>query len=134
MSENTEKDWDHKDEWRKRGEGFMVVISRHNGATLDQYEGKNRWAVYAYIYPKHDMFVRFIATGSMWDQPYLPGHSYPSYYRCHTDESDITAHQIGFDYNHVGDSHYSHMDTKEDAYSVFNDGQELFNFLSEKIK
>ena len=127
-----EKEWDHKDEWRKRGDDFMVVVSRHNGHA-DTWEGKNRWAVYAYIYPRHSMFTEFIATGSIADQPYVPGHSYASFYRCHTDNFDygeITSHQIGFDYSHHGDTHYTHMETKEDAYSVFSDAQELYDFLA----
>jgi hypothetical protein len=129
-------DWTHKDEWKKPGKGFCVQVSRHEDPLREEpacfdSEGPHRWAVYAYVYPKHPSFGSFKVDGNMWEQPSLPGHSYPSYFKVHRDnEGVICSFQIGFDYHHDGDWRFTQHATREDAYEVFADAGELFDYLS----
>ena len=49
-------EWEHKEEWRKFGTDFMVMISRHKRGE------EFCWCVYAYLYPKHPKFGTFSVT------------------------------------------------------------------------
>ena len=60
--------WDHKDEWHRHGKYFLVVVKRYSvgeSSSFDLYEGPHRWAVYAYVYPKHRLFGSFHGP-AMW--------------------------------------------------------------------
>jgi hypothetical protein len=130
-------DWDHKDEWRKRGKNFLVTITRHNEAAHeDRDEGPNRWAVYAYIYPKHPHFAKFEGD-QLFQQAAtdMPLHGYPSFitrHRDHTKGGEVCSVQVGADYHHLHDSHFTHYATPEEAAEVFADAERLFGWLEER--
>jgi hypothetical protein len=125
--------WNKKDLWSTRGKDYMVQISRHTVDTSSYapHEGVNRWAVYAYIYPKHRHFGRFEGS-DMWQDAasVLPLHAGPSYLRIHRDEEgNITSYQVGADYYHMYDDRFADYADLEDAYEVKRDAQELFDWL-----
>ncbi len=131
---NTE--WKHKDEWKRAGKNFLVVVSRHSEPMLYERacfdsEGPNRWCVYGYVYPKHPDFGKFDPNESVSEQP-VPGmHGGCNFFRAHSKPNgEITAFQFGCDYHHDGDWHFTQMVTKEDAYAVFADAAELFDYLA----
>lgn len=122
-------DWTHKDIWKRPGRRFLIEISRHS---VDVYEGEgaHRWAVYAYIYPKHPHYANF-SGDEMWQDAAsaMPCHSYPSYFRRHKIDGKVTSIQVGWDYNHLHDDQYTHMATADDAGSIFYDANRLFDWL-----
>lgn len=126
------EDWNHKDEWRRNGRGFMVSVSRHH---VDSGEDANCWCVYAYVYPKHRIFD---ALDKSNDAGVLAGcgglscHSYVSLYKVHrNDAGAVLSVQIGWDYNHDGDYRFTTYATPDDAHRVFWDAGELFKQLEE---
>lgn len=127
---NMQIQWRHKDEWKHEGADFSVVVSRHTrGRSEDEVE--YCWCIYAYIYPKHRLFERFKPDGSMWEQPSPDVHSYVSFFKVHRKEDGgILSFQLGWDYQHDGDWHFSQMATKRDAGSVFYDAEALIGELS----
>jgi hypothetical protein len=131
--------WDHKDAWRRFGKDFMVEITRHSVARPESSpfdDGPHRWCVYAYIYPKHPHFAAFSGR-DMWQDAAvaLPLHGGPSLLRWHyNDNGEPTSVQVGADYNHLHDNHYTHFATAEDAYSVFLDADELFERLAAHVE
>lgn len=126
-------DWNHKDEWRKLGKDFMIVVSRYE-EKADHGDGPHRWCVYAYIYPKHPHFAKFDGP-NMWQEAAscLPMHSGPSLLKYHMNDGVVTAVQVGSDYNHLHDGNFTHCQTMEDAYRVFEDAEELFQRLEARI-
>lgn len=121
--------WTKKDVWTRDGNKYRVEISRHESYGED--DEKNRWCVYAWIYPGHWMFDRFSPEQKTWDSPYIEGgHSYPSYFRAHrNNDGEVTAYQKGWDYNHDGDYRFGGMTSKEDAWEVFSDASKIFKSL-----
>ena len=130
MTEN----WDHKDEWRRRGKDFLVSISRHNGyASMDEGRGLNRWAVYAYIYPKHPLFKTFVGDDMFQDAAQkLPLHGGVSFLEWHHKDGVPCSVQVGADYDHLHDQNFTHYATAEEAQEVFIDANHLFNYLQEE--
>lgn len=130
------KDWDHKDEWHMRGGNFLVVVKRHSVYVSNPMEGSQRWAVYAYVYPGHPHFAKFLPDGAMHQDAcsVMPLHSYPSYFRAHWDRETeaYTSMQVGADYHHLHDDRFAHYATRQDAYEVFADAQRLFDWLEAK--
>lgn len=126
------QEWDHKDEWRKRGEHFLVTVSRHSVKPSEiETRGTNRWCVYAFIYPAHPHFSAFKGS-SMWQEAAtcLPFHAGPSFLRWHyNDEGKSVYVQVGADYNHLDDDAFCDDVTKADAVAQFRDAQELFDKL-----
>lgn len=124
--------WDHKDAWRRRGNGFQVEIVRHTErpSSFSPYEGPNRWCVYAYIYPKHPHFANFQGP-NMWQDAatQLHFHSGPSLLEYPMYEGKVTCVKVGADYHHLGDDCFTHYSTPADAYEVFADADELFEQL-----
>jgi len=130
--------WKHKDIWKKSGNGFLVEVSRHSESyePVDGREGPHRWCVYAYIYPAHPHFAKFGPNDELWQDATteLPGHSYPSLLRRHTDaEGRVTSFQVGWDYHHDGDYMFTHDATMDDARRQFMDAQELFDRLQAMV-
>ena len=126
-------DWNHKDIWRKHGHNFLIEVSRH---AVDyenpDNDGPNRWAVYAYVYPQHPHFAKFKGN-HMWQEAAtdMPMHGGPSRLQRHFDDDHaIASYEVGCDYSHLHDSVYTRMETAEDARAVFNDAQELFDWLT----
>lgn len=135
------QEWRHKDMWSMRGKDFMVQVSRHGEPmpeSMRSYcydeEGEHRWCVYAYIYPKHPHFAKFKGD-QMWQEAAtcLPLHAGPSYLRYHYDEDrKVTSVQVGADYNHLHDTHFTRYETREQAAEVFQDADDLFEMLAAK--
>jgi hypothetical protein len=131
--ELTADGWRHKDEWRKKGEHFLLVVSKHVvSADPKLSEGPNRWCLYAYIYPEHRLFGQF--RGDDMLQPAaedLPLHGGCSFLCLHTDVGGkITSIQVGADYNHLHDERFCGAETPEEAWEVFRDAEVLFRHLS----
>ncbi len=128
--------WNRKELWRRAGDGFSVEVSRHECTPDDYGKGPHRWAVYAYIYPKHPHFKNFSGDSMFQDASnIMPFHGGPSYLRWHVDagpEKTITSVQVGADYDHLYDSPFTHMATAEDADEVFADAEALFIWLQER--
>ena len=64
----------------------------------------------------------------------MPLHGGPSLLRVHTKHPDhaVTSYQVGADYHHLHDNAYTHMANEKDAFDVFADADELFDWLSRK--
>ena len=127
-----EKVWDKKELWIKRHETFAVEVSRHDGLAYDR-RGKFRWCVYAYIYPNHPLFSE-IESGKEYEPPIcdMPFHGGCTFLNANRNDSGgITSWKIGCDYNRLYDDYYTHMETKEDALSVFMDAENLIAYLSQ---
>jgi hypothetical protein len=130
-------EWNRKETWRKWGKDFMVEISRHEEPVRDESgcfdaEGPHRWRVYAYVYPKHPHFAAFNGTEDMWQDAAasLPFHGGPSFCRKHMDtKGAVTSYQVGADYNHLHDTHFTRYATPVEASEVFEDAQQLFGRL-----
>lgn len=122
-----------------RGKDFMVQVSHHGEPVPESMrsycfdeQGEHRWCIYAYIYPKHPKFSEFKGS-DMWQEaagslPLHCGCSFLQYHR--NDTGGVTSVQVGCDYNHLGDDHYTRLATREDARSVFRDAEDLFELLS----
>ena len=128
-------DWRHKDEWKKDGNGFLIVISRHTVTPPKGWttpEGPHRWCVYAYIYPGHPHFAKFSGP-EMWQDAAtcMPMHGGPSLLRWHYDDNGKPVSvQVGCDYNHLHDDDYTHLGSSGEAWSIFNDADELHQWLT----
>jgi len=129
-AEHATDHWDHKDEWRRHGKDFLIVVSRHNGTAEPYGKGPNRWAVYAYIYPKHLHFAAFNGP-HMWQEAtgVMPLHGGASLLEYPMYEGKVTSVKVGADYDHLHDERFSHLGTMEEAYEVFGDAEELFAWL-----
>jgi hypothetical protein len=126
-------EWDHKDEWRKEGKGFLVQVTRHNSySSVECGKGRNRWAVYAYIYPSHPYFQTFHGDDMFQcSARNMPLHGGPSLLQWHKrNDGAVASVQVGADYDHLHDNHYTFMATKDDAQVIFADAQSLFDWLT----
>ncbi len=135
MTEPTELKWSHKDEWHCRGKDFLIVVKHHAVDVPEEFrgiDGPHRWCVYAYIYPKHQMFNRFNGDAMFQDAACdLPLHCGPSYLQWHRDkDSKPLSVQVGADYNHLHDEHFTHYADAESAHRVFADAQQLHEYLT----
>lgn len=129
---NFAEGWSHKNLWRRGGNGFCVEVSRHDVALISEDDrGANRWCVYAYIYPDHPRFLRFSGDRLRQDAAVeLPLHGGASLLTYHANSNGVTVSvQVGADYNHLSDSHYTRYETASEAMSVFMDAHDLFQFL-----
>ena len=94
--------------------------------------GPNRWAVYVFVYPKHPLFARFIGR-DLWQEATsgLPGHSYCSFLKCHTDDDGKPCSwQAGWDYGHDTDARYSHY-TADEAGVFLYDVERMIDAMEE---
>jgi len=135
-------EFDEVREWHLTGNGFHLKVWHTKkkpipGLAIFDDEGRNRWCVYAYIYPNHPRFKLF--KGDDLYQPatregiYL--HRGCSFCRTHQNEKgEITSYQIGSDYNHLHDNNYTFLDTAEDALQVFEDATTLYRQLNKEYK
>ncbi len=132
-------EWEKKDEWWKHGKDFMVCV-KHYTVKVDESAGYDsdmghRWNVYAYIYPKHPHFAAFEGPRVWQDaSSAMPLHGGPSLLKRPMFDGKVTSVQVGSDYNHLHDWEFCRMATQEEAYRVFADAEELFNWLQERSK
>jgi hypothetical protein len=137
MSEikHTPEGWKHKDAWSRKGNNFMVEITRHSAYVAEFYsEGPNRWCVYAYIYPAHPHFVAFSGPSIFQDAgAILHFHGGCSYLEFPMYEGKVTCVKVGADYHHLYDERFTHYATTADAYEVFADADELFEQLQTRL-
>lgn len=128
-------DWRHKDCWKRAGKNFLIEVTRHSGEPLDSFEGPHRWAVYAYIYPKHPYFAKFDGP-HMWQDAtgVMPLHGGASLLEYPMYEGVVTSVKVGADYHHLHDEEYTHCATKDEAASVFMDAEEIFRWLTERAE
>ena len=129
-------EWTRAETWTRRGKGFIVQVNRHEVQLPDSYlgEGKRRWFVYAYIYPRHPHFLAF-SGDDMWQDAatVMPMHGGPTLLRWHCGtDGKPTSVQVGADYNHLHDNCYTFFETTDDAWMVFRDADELFEWLLKK--
>lgn len=117
----------------------MVEVSRHSRPEFNRdYSkviGENHcWCVYLYVYPGHPDFSRFNTDGDMWSQPFYECHSYVSLFHTHRgNDGEITSFQLGWDYQHDGDSEFAEYGTASSAYRVFYDASHLFDEAMSRI-
>lgn len=129
----TERKWDRKEEWRLRHRDFLVTVEHRADAPSDGLfgpHGGHRWAVYAYIYPKHPLFTAF-AGASIFQEAALglPFHGGCSLVRYHNDGTTITSVQVGGDYGHLHDQRFSYVDAFDGE--VKDDAEALFDYLAQ---
>ena len=61
----------------------------------------------------------------------LPLHCGPTFLEYHIgQDGKVESLQVGSDYRHQGDARFSHYKTREEAWQVFQDAEELFTHLS----
>jgi hypothetical protein len=132
----SEVQWDHKEEWHRRGSNFLVVVKHHTvnppESPANPYGGPHRWNVYAYIYPKHPRFKKFKGR-DMWQDAAIELHFHcgPSFLRWHYDDNkEPTSVQVGSDYSHLHDDRVADFATKDEAWEVFDDADQLFDQLA----
>lgn len=122
----------HKDIWHRGGKGFLIEVSRHASFSTLEYdsEGAHRWCVYAYIYPAHPHFAAFNGK-DLWQDAtrVLPLHGGCSYVDYPMYDGKVTSVKVGADYHHLHDEHFTHCATADQAISVFDDANELFDKL-----
>lgn len=132
------KEWKHKDLWVLRHKDFAVEVSRHAEHAHEELDlGPNRWCVYVYVYPTHPLSGSIDLSGDLSQNSLvdLPLHGGCSFFKVHQKfKGGVTGVQIGCDYNHYGDNCYTHMATKAEASSVFQDAEELINWMLAKTE
>lgn len=137
-------EWDKpRAEWRMESpcSTFCVFVARHRKSN------GNGWCVYAYVRKGHRLFdalnvghfnyfdIDVISSmplhgGCTFFEPVLHTTDSSDWMSVKFKQGDIYAFKIGCDYSHYGDDHYSELETKEDAWSIFSDAVELFKHLS----
>ena len=128
-------EFNHQDIWRLRGSKHLVTVVRSTFIIPHEFNyerlGVNRWAVYAYIYPKHTCFAGFDDSGMLQDAAIaLHFHGGPSFLQFHYDKTgEKQSVQVGADYNHLYDEEFSHYATKDEAAEVFDDAVQLYAYL-----
>ena len=116
------------------GVDFQVMVKRWSfpESHWNPREGCQVWNVYAYIYQNHRLFDSF--KGSDMFQPAssaLPLHYGPTFLEYNSNENGGIAYvRVGSDYRHQGDERFTNCKTREAAWEVFQDAEELFTYLS----
>ena len=120
------------DVWKREGKDFLIEVKHSTTTPYLDFEGRNKWFIYAYLYPKHNKFGEFVSEEIYQDATeYMPLHGGCTYCKKHIDSFvNITSIQVGCDYQHYGDENYSFMSDEEEAQSVFYDANKLFEYLS----
>jgi hypothetical protein len=131
-----ESKWKKAECWRRFSQaGFTVEVyhwTEEQSACIDDSEGNQRWAVYAYIYPRHPRFALF--SGEYLCQPAtvdLPLHGGCTYLSIKQNQGkEPHCVKVGADYHHLHDDRFTFMETESDASQVFMDAEALFCFLN----
>lgn len=124
--------WRVSNSWKQRGQHFTVEVKHWiapGEATHD--DGRNSWNVYAYIRYGHPLFAGF-QGGNLWQEAAtsLPLHCGPNFleWSYGSDGKPICV-KVGSDYHHLGDDHFSFIDSPSDAREVFRDAEMLYDWL-----
>jgi hypothetical protein len=129
-----DKQWKRSEDWKREGKHFLVLVHHYVTPAIDGLcEEENKWCVYAYLYPKHWRFATVVGD-QIWQEALenLRLHCGCTFLKRHYfDNGEVCSIQFGADYNHLHDERYLLMSTAEDARSVFNDADELFEQLSQ---
>jgi hypothetical protein len=125
----------HADEWTIRGLNYCIVVRRHK-VEPSGGDGPHRWCVYAYVYPMHRMFAAMHQHSRTGLEPYasMPLHGGCTLRRVHMGTFAVESIQVGADYNHLHDTAYTWMETREDAAPVFRDAFKLWNHFHEEME
>ncbi|MGI4815874.1 MAG: hypothetical protein ACRYG5_09950 [Janthinobacterium lividum] len=132
------KDWKHAEEWTRSGKDFLVKVYRSSSVLSTEWaeqfgraEVEHKWAVYAYIYPKHPHFGAFNGEEMFQDAAnIMPLHAGCSFLRFHySAPQTVCSIEAGADYSHLHDDAFLGMATPEEARRVFHDADELFDRL-----
>lgn len=124
-------DYKHKDVWNKtyNEHNFSIEVVRWS---FDSSPYEHNWNVYAYLYPKHPLFVvlrdeedKSTYSDSLDDIPFHCGCTLRQYIKTNEDECV----KIGSDYQHYMDDRFRQYKTKEQALEVFVDAERLARYL-----
>lgn len=118
-------DWLQSERWHIDGYSFRVEVW-HWKSNIET----NHWNVYAYLYEGHVLFDELSKTQEQYPYTELPLHCGCTFFAKHwnSERTKIKSVQIGSDYAHYGDD-FTLVDTKERAWIVFNDAEELAEYL-----
>ncbi len=123
-------EWELSLQYFKRGENFTIEVHRHSVLMASYGQGVWRWCVYVYVFPTHPLYDSFdVEEGLSGDFDEMPLHGGCTYFKMFGETK-----KIGCDYNHAWDERYTHMETMEDASSIFRDADQLFNYFQERSK
>ncbi|AET91057.1 hypothetical protein BYI23_B004500 [Burkholderia sp. YI23] len=102
---------------------------------VEEWEGPHRWAVYAYIYPKHPHFSAF-SGANLWQEAtaVLHLHGSCSYLEYPMYDGKVTSVKVGADYHHLHDDRFTYYATQAEAREVFKDADELFAQLQTRAE
>ena len=130
-------EWRKSDTWRRSGEHFLIEIYHYIAPGPESYDdGRHRWNVYAYVYPNHPHFKNFSGS-AMWQDAAtaMPFHAGPSFLRWfYDDDGKPVSVKVGSDYHHLGDDHFSFMAAPLEASQVFDDADQLFDWLAARTQ
>lgn len=124
--------WRESQNWKRFHKNFGVQIVHYvepGEVTYD--DGRQRWNVYAYIYPDHPHFKNFSGP-NMWQDAAtaMPFHAGPSFLQWfYFADGSPASVKVGSDYHHLGDDHFSFIDSPSEAHEVFRDAEMLYDWL-----
>jgi len=127
MNEHLKK-YKYKEIWGRREDDFFIEVVRWNSE--DILEGEiSIWNIYCYIYPSHKLFNE-LTDESIFGAEILNFPGRCAYCRFHRNTNgEIASKQYGNDYNPIWDEEIRKINNPEEAYEVFNDAEDLYNFL-----
>lgn len=133
-------DWNRYEAWTRRFSDFTVEVkhrigARRSGGGYFNDNGGHDWFVYAYLYPNHPRFADFKLDGTMNQSAVgdFPLHYGCTFFQAHRDGERVASIQVGADYNHLHDEHFSFIESAEDAVEVFGDAERLIEFLNRRV-
>ena len=89
------------------------------------------WNVYVHIFPKHRLFNK-VEKEELFDYGIdIPLHMGTTYNNWkYSEKGEIISKTIGCDYQHYDDDRFGKYSTKQDAWEVFGDAEELIEFFA----
>jgi hypothetical protein len=117
-----------KQTWKHTSKTFTVEVARWSDC--DKENKENKWNIYAYIYPKNPLFEK-ITSESLYDYGAdIPMHGGTTFHCWHFGKDGlIKSKQIGCDYQHLCDDRFLTYVTKESAWEIFRDADDLIEYL-----
>lgn len=136
-TEQKTPEWRKSDTWRRMGKDFTVEVYHYIEPGPESYDdGRHRWNVYAYVYPNHPHFKKFSGPAMCQDAATaMPFHAGPSFLRWfYDDDGKPVSVKVGSDYHHLGDDGYSFVKTEAEAFGIFDDAAQLFDWLTARTQ